>query len=106
MTSDLYYDPYDFDIDENPYPVWQRLRDEAPLYYNDRYDFYALSRFADVEAASVDWRTYSSAKGRCSRPSGPACPTLPVCSSGRTAVPRDASQHPQPCRHASACGHP
>ena len=63
MTSDLYYDPYDFDIDENPYPVWQRLRDEAPLYYNDRYDFYALSRFADVEAASVDWKTYSSAKG-------------------------------------------
>jgi cytochrome P450 len=63
MTTDLYYDPYDFDIDENPYPVWQRLRDEAPLYYNDRYDFYALSRFADVEAASVDWKTYSSAKG-------------------------------------------
>ncbi|HZP29053.1 MAG TPA: cytochrome P450 [Acidimicrobiia bacterium] len=61
--SDLYYDPYDFDIDEDPYPVWRRMRDEAPLYYNEKYDFYALSRFDDVEACSVDWRTYISGKG-------------------------------------------
>ena len=46
---DLYYDPYDFEIDADPYPVWRRLRDEAPLYYNEKYDFYALSRFDDVE---------------------------------------------------------
>jgi cytochrome P450 len=62
-TPDLYYDPYDFKIDSDPYPVWKRLRDEAPLYYNDRYDFFALSRFADVEAALSDWETYSSARG-------------------------------------------
>ena len=62
-TTDLYYDPYDFEIDADPYPVWRRLRDEQPLYYNERYDFYALSRFADVERGLVDWRTYSSAKG-------------------------------------------
>jgi len=62
-AGDLYYDPYDFAIDEDPYPVWRRLRDEAPLYYNDRYDFYALSRFDDVERCSVDWRTYISGKG-------------------------------------------
>lgn len=61
--TDLYYDPYDFEIDADPYPIWKRLRDERPLYYNERYDFYALSRFADVERALVDWRTYSSAKG-------------------------------------------
>ena len=50
-TSDsgIYYDPYDFEIDADPYPVWRRLRDEAPLYYNEKYDFYALSRFDDVE---------------------------------------------------------
>ena len=60
---DLYYDPYDFEIDDDPYPVWRRLRDEAPLYYNDRHDFYALSRFDDVERCSVDWRTYISGKG-------------------------------------------
>ena len=58
-----YYDPYDFDIDADPYPVWKRLRDEAPLYYNEKYDFYAISRYDDVERASVEWQTYSSAKG-------------------------------------------
>jgi cytochrome P450 len=61
--ADLYYDPFDFEIDADPYPIWRRLRDERPLYYNDRYDFYAVSRFADVERGLVDWRTYSSAKG-------------------------------------------
>ena len=63
MTDELYYDPYDFEIDADPYPVWKRLRDEAPLYYNDKYDFFALSRFDDVERCSVDWRTYSSGRG-------------------------------------------
>src|SRR5205814_1699738 len=47
--SDVYYDPYDVEIDADPYPVFRRLRDEAPLYHNDKYDFYALSRFDDVE---------------------------------------------------------
>jgi cytochrome P450 len=61
--SDVYYDPFDFEIDTDPYPIWKRLREERPLYYNERYDFYALSRFEDVERALVDWRTYSSAKG-------------------------------------------
>ncbi len=63
MESDLYYDPYDFDIDSDPYPVWKRLRDERPLYYNQRYEFYALSRFEDVETCTRDWETYVSSKG-------------------------------------------
>jgi cytochrome P450 len=58
-----YYDPYDFEIDRDPYPVWKRLRDEQPLYYNAKYDFYALSRFDDVERALKDWKRYSSARG-------------------------------------------
>jgi cytochrome P450 len=62
-SNEVYYDPYDWDIDTDPYPVWRRLRDEAPLYYNEKYDFYALSRFADVEKASVDWKTFISGKG-------------------------------------------
>ena len=57
------YDPYDFDIDADPYPVWKRLRDEAPLYYNEKYEFYAVSRYDDVERCLVEWQTYSSAKG-------------------------------------------
>ena len=66
MTStapDLYYDPYDFVIDADPYPIWRRLREEAPLYRNEKYDFYAVSRFEDCEKAIIDWRTYSSARG-------------------------------------------
>ena len=61
--ADLYYDPYDVEIDADPYPVFRRLRDEAPLYYNDVHDFYALSRFADVEQSLVDKQTFSSARG-------------------------------------------
>jgi cytochrome P450 len=63
MPDDIYYDPYDFEIDVDPYPVWKRMRDEAPLYYNEKYDFYAVSRFDDVERCSVDWRTYLSGRG-------------------------------------------
>jgi cytochrome P450 len=63
MESDLYYDPYDFEIDSDPYPVWKRLRDEQPLYYNSRYEFFALSRFEDVDQCSKDWETYISSKG-------------------------------------------
>ena len=61
--NDPYYDPFDFEIDADPYPTWKWLREEAPLYHNERYDFYALSRFDDVLTALRDWRTYSSAKG-------------------------------------------
>ena len=61
--ADLYYDPYDVEIDVDPYPVWRRMRDEAPLWYNDRLDFWAVSRFDDVETAMKDWDTYRSGQG-------------------------------------------
>jgi len=60
-TVDLVYDPYDYTIDANPHPVWKRLRDEAPVYYNEKHDFYALSRFDDVLAADIDPVRFSSA---------------------------------------------
>jgi cytochrome P450 len=62
-TTDLYYDPYDVEIDADPYPVYGRLREEMPLYYNERYDFYAVSRFDDVQRGLVDRETFSSARG-------------------------------------------
>lgn len=62
-TRELYYDPYDVDIDVDPYPVYRRLRDESPLYYNEKLDFWALSRMADVEDALRDTDNLSSAKG-------------------------------------------
>jgi cytochrome P450 len=62
-NSDLYYDPYDFEIDTDPYPIWRRMRDEAPLYYNEKYDFYAVSRFDDVERCMLDIETYICGRG-------------------------------------------
>jgi cytochrome P450 len=63
-TNDgVYYDPYDVALDADPYPTFRRLRDEAPLYRNERLDFWGLSRFADVEAALKDPQRLSSAKG-------------------------------------------
>jgi len=62
-TTDLSYDPYDREIDADPYPVFRRLREEAPLYFNEPYDFYAVSRFDDVQRGLVDRETYSSARG-------------------------------------------
>jgi cytochrome P450 len=55
--------PFSYEFHENPYPTYRWLRDQAPLYYNPTLDFYALSRFRDVLAASHDWATYSSAQG-------------------------------------------
>jgi cytochrome P450 len=62
-TTDLYYDPYDREIDADPYPIYRRLREDAPLYYNEPHDFYAVSRFDDVQRGLVDRETYSSARG-------------------------------------------
>jgi cytochrome P450 len=59
----LYYDPFDFGIDDDPYPVWKRMRAEAPLYFNDKHNFYALSRYDDVSRALPDWETYRSGRG-------------------------------------------
>ena len=63
MRDGVYFDPYDVEINANPYPAFARLRDEAPLYYNEQYDFYAVSRYDDVNRGIVDHGTYSSAKG-------------------------------------------
>ena len=62
-TVDLYYDPYDVEINVDPYPVYRRLREEAPLYFNEPHDFYAVSRFEDVERGLLDPGTYSSSRG-------------------------------------------
>jgi cytochrome P450 len=59
----VYYDPYDVEINADPYRAFRAIREEAPLYYNDQHDFYALSRFADVDRALVDHETFSSARG-------------------------------------------
>lgn len=62
-TTDLRWDPFDRALHKDPYAVWKRLRYEAPVYHNEEYDFYALSRFADVMEASLDTETFSSEHG-------------------------------------------
>jgi len=57
------YDPSAYAVHDDPYPTYRWLRDEAPLYRNDRLDFWALSRFDDVADALADPATYSSAQG-------------------------------------------
>lgn len=59
----LRFSPYDYEVHEDPYPLYARLRDEAPLFRNPEVDFWALSRHADVIAAFRDSARYSSAHG-------------------------------------------
>jgi cytochrome P450 len=59
----VHFDPYDVDLNNDPYPMFRRLREEQPLYYNEQHDFYVLSRFADVDNAIVDNKTFISGKG-------------------------------------------
>ena len=58
-----YYDPYNVEINADPYPTYRRLRDEAPLYYNEPHDFYALSRYEDIERSILDPATFISGRG-------------------------------------------
>ncbi len=58
----VYFDPYDVGINADPYPTYARLREEAPIYYNEQYDFWALSRHEDVQKALVNWQTFSSTR--------------------------------------------
>jgi len=62
-VTDVYYDPWDADLNADPYPMFRRIREHAPLYYNAKHDFYAVSRFEDVNRALVDHQTFSSARG-------------------------------------------
>jgi hypothetical protein len=62
-VAPLAYSPYDYAIHEDPYPIYARLRAEAPVFYNEPLDFFAFSRHADVLAAFRDVDHYSNAYG-------------------------------------------
>jgi cytochrome P450 len=57
------FDPYSDDFFQHPYEIYKRMRDEAPVYYSEKYDFYALTRHEDVTNAFRDFETFSSARG-------------------------------------------
>lgn len=62
-TTAVEFDPMSDEFFDDPSEVYRRLRDEAPVYFNERYGFYALSRFDDVAAAHRDWQGFSSSYG-------------------------------------------
>jgi hypothetical protein len=57
------FDPYSEDFYNNPFDIYRRMREDAPLYYDEKEDFYALTRHEDVAAAFKDFDTFSSARG-------------------------------------------
>jgi cytochrome P450 len=57
------YDPFDYALHDDPYPIYRELRDQVPVYHNEERNFWALSRYADCQAAVRDFKTFSSAKG-------------------------------------------
>jgi cytochrome P450 len=59
----LVFSPVAQDYFDNPYEIYKRMRDEAPVYYDEDEDFYALTRHADVAAAFKDHDSFSSARG-------------------------------------------
>lgn len=58
------YDPFVHSMVDDPYPVYRRLRSEHPVYHNADHDFWALSRFDDVQRVARDWRTFSNSVGQ------------------------------------------
>jgi cytochrome P450 len=67
----VHYDPFAYEIHEDPYPTYKRLRDDAPAYYNAELDFWALSRYDDVRAALLDHDAYCSGQGFTIEDTGP-----------------------------------
>src|SRR6188472_3661296 len=61
-ATEVYFDPYDVEINADPYPVYARLRDEAPIYHNEKYGFWMLTRHSDIEKALVNWKVFTSTR--------------------------------------------
>jgi cytochrome P450 len=61
--SKVVFDPFSEEFFDSPFEIYRRMREDAPLYYNEEEDFYALTRHVDVAAAFRDFETYSSARG-------------------------------------------
>jgi cytochrome P450 len=63
QPDDLVYDPFDEAVNDDPYPVYERMREEAPLYWNEKFRFYALTRYEDVLAGLLAPDAYRSGHG-------------------------------------------
>ncbi|SNT10734.1 hypothetical protein SAMN06295912_1425 [Sphingomonas laterariae] len=72
----LDYDPFDYALHDDPYATYRRLRDEAPVFHNRKFDFWALSRYDDCLAAVRNFGVFSSAQGTTLEPIKAEVPTL------------------------------
>jgi cytochrome P450 len=63
INEPAHWDPYSTKYFGDPHAAFRRLREEAPIYYNEEYDFYAVSRYEDVERGLGDYETFSSGRG-------------------------------------------
>jgi cytochrome P450 len=96
----LEFNPYSYEFHEDPFPVYRRLRDEAPAYFNEQLGFWALSRYDDVLAALHDPATYCSAHGITLEPSPPLPMVLTTDPPAHTAMRRLVSRAFTPRRIA------
>lgn len=76
MTAKEIYDPFSYATHENPYPFYRALRDEHPVYHNRKNNFWALSRYQDVQFAARNFKLFSSARGTSLEPVGELAPIL------------------------------
>jgi cytochrome P450 len=63
LDGTILYDPFSADAHDDPYPAYQRLRDDAPVYHNPERGLWALSRFDDIQATARAWQTFSNVPG-------------------------------------------
>jgi hypothetical protein len=66
MVGPVEYDPFSEEVMRDPAPIYKRLRDEAPAYYCEKWNCWALSRFADIWKASGDTKHFTATKGTTS----------------------------------------
>ena len=69
------FDPFSDEYFDDPYDLYRRMRDEAPVSFNEEYGFWALFRYEDVRAAHLDWQTFTSTHGRRPLHAGRATPS-------------------------------
>ena len=94
------FNPYSYDFHDDPFPVYRRLRDEAPCYHDDDLDFWALSRYDDILSALHDPDTYCSRFGITLEPGNPVPMLLTTDPPEHTALRRMVSRAFTPRRIA------
>lgn len=62
-NREIHYDPFDYVVQQNPYPIYRELRDHAPIYHVEQHNFWVLSRYSDIQATIIDWETFSNREG-------------------------------------------